>query len=403
MPLPKPGDLVQLDFRASHGAPESTEGIKLLQWNIERGYKLEEIVKELKNIDADLIALQEVDIGCERSSNIDTGRHIAEQLGLSYVFFCEFEELHSPLRSPALQGGGVHGNALLSKFDITDARLVHHRMHPVDWNDPTHPLAQTEPRRGQRAVLAATVLTPQGPLLCYCLHMEVFCGMLARIEQFADVMADSKLQLKQGMYHQAVLGDLNTMAHGIARFSPKFCTDKMRFWSLGQSEAALWQKKVFNIVDLNTIPEQDEAQKVRQRSGPSEQPKGDASSTSTTQDSSCPQAEHAAGQQTATQEAGGPAWFPPGLLGPSINGPLRRWGLSEQVCQDITNPGFTDPFGHNNVTLDNPAYRYMGLSLMKGKLDWLLLRKMQTLTTSIGNHSYSASDHKWLSATVNFK
>ncbi len=28
-----------------------------------------------------------------------------------------------------LQGGGVHGNALLSKFDISDARLVHHRYH----------------------------------------------------------------------------------------------------------------------------------------------------------------------------------------------------------------------------------------------------------------------------------
>lgn len=27
--------------------------------------------------------------------------------------------------------------------------------------------------------------------------LQVFCGMLARIEQFADVMADSKLQLKQ--------------------------------------------------------------------------------------------------------------------------------------------------------------------------------------------------------------
>ena len=48
-------------------------------------------------------------------------------------------------------------------------------MHPVDWNDPNHPLAQSEPRHGQRAVLAATVLTPQGPLLCYCLHMEVCC------------------------------------------------------------------------------------------------------------------------------------------------------------------------------------------------------------------------------------
>lgn len=47
------------------------------------------------------------------------------------------------------------------------------RLHPVDWNDPDHPLQQSEPRKGQRAVLAATVHTPQGPLLCYCLHMEV--------------------------------------------------------------------------------------------------------------------------------------------------------------------------------------------------------------------------------------
>lgn len=43
------------------------------QWNIERGYKLHQIVQELKQIDADVIALQEVDIGCERSESIDTG------------------------------------------------------------------------------------------------------------------------------------------------------------------------------------------------------------------------------------------------------------------------------------------------------------------------------------------
>ena len=97
MALPKPGALVQLDFRASSDTTKPTEGIKILQvtnlcadaqvlpakqlrlscrnmqWNIERGYKLEEIVKELKNIDADVIALQEVDIGCERSLSIDTG------------------------------------------------------------------------------------------------------------------------------------------------------------------------------------------------------------------------------------------------------------------------------------------------------------------------------------------
>lgn len=43
----------------------------------------------------------------------------------------------------------------------------------MDWNDQKHPMAQTEPRWGERAVLAATVICPEGPLLCYCLHMEV--------------------------------------------------------------------------------------------------------------------------------------------------------------------------------------------------------------------------------------
>lgn len=54
------------------------------------------------------------------------------------------------------------------------------------------------------------------------------------------------------------------------------------------------------------------------------------------------------------------------------------------------------------VTLDNPACRVMGVSLMKGKLDWLLLRRLAVAATAIGNHSYAASDHKWLSADVAF-
>ncbi|PNH08472.1 U3 small nucleolar RNA-associated protein 14 [Tetrabaena socialis] len=65
--------------------------------------------------------VKEIDIHCERSGWQDTGQAIARALGLSYMFVCEFEELHSPLRSADAQGGGVHGNAILSKYDITDA------------------------------------------------------------------------------------------------------------------------------------------------------------------------------------------------------------------------------------------------------------------------------------------
>lgn len=46
---------------------------------------------------------------------MDTGAAIARALGLNYLFLCEFEELHSPLRDARSQGGGVHGNAIISK------------------------------------------------------------------------------------------------------------------------------------------------------------------------------------------------------------------------------------------------------------------------------------------------
>lgn len=75
-----------------------------MQWNIERGYKLDGIIQELKRTNADVLALQELDIGCERTGKRDTMNEIAAALGYSVAFFCEFEELHSPARKAELQG-----------------------------------------------------------------------------------------------------------------------------------------------------------------------------------------------------------------------------------------------------------------------------------------------------------
>lgn len=97
------------------------------QFNIERGYKLDAIIEELQHVDADILALQELDIDCERTNRRNTVQEIANALQMSYVFVSEFEELHSPVRAPALQGGGVHGNAILSRFPLMDATVVPHR------------------------------------------------------------------------------------------------------------------------------------------------------------------------------------------------------------------------------------------------------------------------------------
>ncbi|EFN58182.1 hypothetical protein CHLNCDRAFT_142016 [Chlorella variabilis] len=106
MELTLPGKLFRRDCRpAGPARPEAKSTIKLLQWNIERGYQLAGIIEELRAIDADILSLQEVDVGCERSGSVDTGVAIAEALQLNYVFLSEFEELHSPLRDARTQAG----------------------------------------------------------------------------------------------------------------------------------------------------------------------------------------------------------------------------------------------------------------------------------------------------------
>lgn len=84
--LPKPGELVFQDFRPQSAggqargaragaAPTGGKGepLRVVTWNIERGYKLDAVIAELRDLDADIIAIQEIDIGCDRSNNADTG------------------------------------------------------------------------------------------------------------------------------------------------------------------------------------------------------------------------------------------------------------------------------------------------------------------------------------------
>uniref|UniRef100_A0A1D2A2B6 Endonuclease/exonuclease/phosphatase domain-containing protein n=1 Tax=Auxenochlorella protothecoides TaxID=3075 RepID=A0A1D2A2B6_AUXPR len=345
--LPSPGSIIQRDYRdLQTPTPHRSETLRLLQWNIERGYKLPGIIEELKQIDADVIALQEVDIGCERSGSLDTGNEIAKALGLNYAFFCEFEELRSPLRTPELQGGGVHGNAILSKFDILDLGLVQHSVHPVDWNKAEEPRARLEPRRGERAVLRARIAAPGTNLVVYCAHLEVFCGALVRMRHLADIFNDARSQIDQGYPRIAILGDMNTMAHGVARLSPSYCCDRMRFRFLGSTEGEVWQDKILSVPD----PRYSE-----------------------------PHATDA--------------------LAPNPH--VLAWGLPPQVALGALNPGFSDPFdARNTVTLDNPKYRWGPWSLMAGKLDWMMLRQLTVHSTSLGNQGYELSDHAWLCADV---
>lgn len=84
-----------------------------------------------------------------------------------------------------------------------------------------------------------------------------------------------------------------------------------------------------------------------------------------------------------------------------INHHLLKLGLPPAVAQAAVNPGFLDPYDViNDVTLDNPKYRLGPVSLMSGKLDWVLLRGCRLVHKAMGNDNYAASDHKWLMSDI---
>ena len=90
----------------------------------------------------------------------------------------------------------MHGNGFLTRYDVEEVAVVPHRHHPVDWESPAHPLAQREPRRGRRVSLRATFRTAVGCVDCYTAHLEVFCGALSRLRQFADLLCDARRRVR---------------------------------------------------------------------------------------------------------------------------------------------------------------------------------------------------------------
>jgi hypothetical protein len=289
------------------------------------------IISILQAHDADVICLQELDIGCERSEFRNVAQEIAEALQMKLAFVTEFVEIHSPLRSADTQGGGVHGNAILSRFDF-DPYVFSHTHQPIVWEAEGG--SRNEPRRGERVVLAADVHIPGigSPVLFYSLHLEVFCGIFDRLKQFADVLEDSRLRYsRDGRVYQVIMGDFNTLAHGIARLSVNYCRDIMRFLSLGWTESQWWQRHLFD------------------------------------------EAHHGEPDDGEENE---------------LLGKYRRF-MSARDLRVLRNNYFLDPFCPvSDTTLSN----YRGL--YTGKLDWVLLRGFMVSDKGLDNEDYSASDHR---------
>jgi len=144
------------------------------------------VARVLQDLNADIIALQEVLSIPDHRPEADQSRFIGEALGMTYVH-AEARKLH----------GGVYGNVLLSRYPI----FAHRNL------DITHS------GREQRSVLRGDI-----PVNGQCLHvfnLHLGTGFLERRFQARALMEHNVLGAPDITGPRIVLGDMNEWTRGL--------------------------------------------------------------------------------------------------------------------------------------------------------------------------------------------
>ena len=208
--LPPPGRIVRWDFRGDSrsktrapAGPSAT--LRVVTWNLEFGYLLGPIIAQLRELQPDVVCLQEVDVHSDPSQrvSVDVGREIARALGMSGVWAGHHRYTSGHLQNA--YDGGTWGCAVLSRFDLQDTPAFLEL-----------PFLDGYPRG---AVMAA-VDCGGTPLKVISMHTEVCCSPEVRLSQLADVCNHPFVKADRGAA-TIIAGDMNTIGgQFLMRLSP---------------------------------------------------------------------------------------------------------------------------------------------------------------------------------------
>ena len=169
--------------------------LRIIDWNIDRGLQLREIIDFLASANADILILQEADLNARRTHRLNIPEEIARKLQMNYVFGREFEELVQGSKdSPA-----YHGQATLSRWPISKPRLIRFSRQSNFWQ-PRWFLPRVEPfqeRIGGRIALVAEISIAGSKLITYNLHLESRANDDLRRSQIEEVLSDAARQNSQ--------------------------------------------------------------------------------------------------------------------------------------------------------------------------------------------------------------
>jgi endonuclease/exonuclease/phosphatase family metal-dependent hydrolase len=165
-----------------------TGPLRVMTWNIERGYHLDRVEATLSEKEPGLCLLQEVDDDDRRTADKDVAVELAKKLGYDYAFGAAFEELSQSVGGrPAYQG-----QATLSRWPITAARILRFKRQsgwwkPHGWIPNT---AFFQRRLGGRIALVTELAVSSGRIVVYNLHLESRSGGAIQSAQLREVFDD---------------------------------------------------------------------------------------------------------------------------------------------------------------------------------------------------------------------
>ncbi len=196
------------EIRSGNFAPKKRAAaeLRLLDWNIERGERLDQIAGGIESQGPDLAILQEVDLNARRTHHLDIAKELARRLKLNFVFGTEFQELsQSSAGEPA-----YHGNAILTSLRIRSPRIIRFAAQSGFWQ-PRSFLPQwgfLQRRLGGRMALVAELDYHGRTLVVYNLHLESRSGGDIQFAELKEVLADAARYSASTPI--VIAGDLNT-------------------------------------------------------------------------------------------------------------------------------------------------------------------------------------------------
>ena len=162
---------------------------RIVAWNVERGKELDgqlEILRDHPYLrEADVLLLTELDIGMARSGNRDVPQEIAQALGMHCAFApCYMSLVKGSGLERHVEGEndlGLHGNAILSRYPITNARSIA-LANGID------KLAGNEKRLGRQTAVLADIQFPQGAIPFVSAHLDANSTQAHRASQMRTII-----------------------------------------------------------------------------------------------------------------------------------------------------------------------------------------------------------------------